>query len=518
MADVTRPNIVFIITDDTPPEGIGCYGAGDGLTPTIDKLAGEGTVFDQAYCTSSVCQPSRYSYLTGTYAGRCPDSVYRTQQPETQPYSVEFNVYVNEQTPSMGDIFQNAGYRTGISGKWHAGHHIDYEGPELLTIADLDSAETDIALKRYQQRLVDEVKRTGGYDFAGGMVWGNNDSGPRKALCSHHIEWSMQAVCDFLDTCSADQPFLLHYASTCYHGPNAAEALDYDPRYTPGGRVDAVPDCIPSRESIRTRLSDAGLEINHHNVSMMWIDDQVAAIVNKLRQRDLLDNTIIVFCCDHGVEPGKSTCYERGIRIPMLMWKPGLIPQGNRVAAGVQNVDMMPTLLDLAGETADAPFDGRSVVPLVNGEKESVRDELFFENGYFRAVRTDTHKYIALRYPAHLLAAMRQGEFSEAPNHLNRRKQVHAQIAIEHYPCYFDADQLYDLENDPGEQRNLAADSRYAEVLADMKQHLAGYLETFDHPYDLEDTAFLKSEAFKELAERTRAIGTGYISWWNGGH
>jgi len=112
------------------------------------------------------------------------------------------------------------------------------------------------------------------------------------------------------------------------------------------------------------------------------------------------------------------------------------------------------------------------------------------------------------------LDAMGAGELKEAPNHINQRLQGQMNVAIECYPAYFDPDQLFDVEADPDEQHNLANDPAYADVLDSMKRRLQRYLDTFDHPFDLEVPAFMLSDRYRELCDETRKIGTEYLAWW----
>jgi arylsulfatase A-like enzyme len=185
------------------------------------------------------------------------------------------------------------------------------------------------------------------------------------------------------------------------------------------------------------------------------------------------------------------------------------------------NIDLAPTLFDIAGAPAHTSevADGVSWLPLLKGQacgtrNWSDRQDLFFEFGYTRAVLWGKWKYIALRFPQHLIDAMASGELVEAPNHVNQRLQGQMNIAMEFYPSYFDPDQLYDLERDPDELHNLATDPAYAAVLATMKERLQRYLGTFDHPFALTVPDFMLTERYRELCDATRRIGTDHLSWW----
>ena len=511
-----RPNIVCIMPDDTDFVWLHCYG-GRTPTPNIDRIAEEGTRFDQMYCSASACTPSRYTYLTGHYAGRCPDPHFLAENPPDEPYSVAWNTVLNETMPSLAQTLRAHGYRTGIAGKWHVGRpRRELDLPELHEDDDPDDPEVDAKLHLYQARLQEEVRTSGGFDYAASIVWGNNESFPVARLREHNLEWITQGALDFLDSCSPDEPFFLYVTPTAFHGPPHDGSYLQDPRYTQGGKLDHPVGGHPPREAMRARLAERGLPFNHDTVGITWIDDQVGVILRKLEQMGVAENTVVIFKVDHNTEPGKATCHQHGIHIPLIMRWPGVIQAGTTCEARVQNIDFVPTVLEIAGiePPASMPLDGKSWVPLLRGEKARLHEDLFFEFGYARAVLAGRWKYIALRYPQRLLDAMAAGELKEAPNHINQRLQGQMNVAIETYPAYFDPDQLFDLDDDPEERHNLADDPAHADVLAMMQRRLQVYLDTFEHPFDLAVPDFLRSERYRALCGETRKIGTGYLSWW----
>jgi arylsulfatase A-like enzyme len=267
---------------------------------------------------------------------------------------------------------------------------------------------------------------------------------------------------------------------------------------------------------MKRRLEERGLPYNHDTVGITWIDDQVGAILRKLNQMGVAENTIVIFKVDHNTETGKGTCHQKGIRIPMVMKWPGVIEPASVCTSRVQNIDFVPTVFEIAGAAPPdgMHLDGTDWMPLLTGEVDQIHEDLFFEFGYTRAVLWGKWKYIALRYPQRLIDAMQSGELDEAPNHTDQRLQGQMNVAIETYPAYFDPDQLFDLERDPAEFHNLAEDPVYADVLREMKSRLQTYLDTFKHPFDLEVPDFMRSERYRELCEATRRIGTDHLSWW----
>ncbi len=514
------PNIVWIMADDCDFRWLSCYG-GQTHTPAIDRIAAEGMRFEQMYCSSAACTPSRYAYHTGQYAGRCADAHFRQSNPLDDIYNVEWNTFINETTFTISEgLSDYRGYRTGVVGKWHAGRDRTLlDLPVLNPDADPDDPAVDERLRRYQATLCAEVKHSGGFEYAASIVWGDIESFPVKRLRRHNLEWITKGALDFLNV-RDERPFFLHIAPTTIHGPAHDESHQMDIRYTQGGLRDDLAGLLPPRAGMRERLAAQGAPYNHYTVGVAWLDDLVAAILGKLDTMGESTDTLVIFSVDHNTEPGKGTCQHRGVRIPLVIRWPAMIQPGRVCRAQVQNVDLAATLFEAASVTPpEGPrLDGASWLPLFTGEKNAVRDDMFFEFGYARAVQAGRWRYIALRYPQHLLDAMENGALNEAPNHTNQRLQSQMCIAAETYPAYFDPDQLFDSESDPDESHNLAGDPAYADILADMKRRLQRYLNTFEHPYSLEIPAFMRSERYKALCEATRKIGTGHIGWWGKAH
>jgi len=226
-------------------------------------------------------------------------------------------------------------------------------------------------------------------------------------------------------------------------------------------------------------------------------------------------NTIVIFMADHNIEPGKATCYEKGSRVPFIIRWPEQIQPGRVSDALVQSVDILPTLMQLAGAPLpqDGTFDGKSMAPVLSEESDSIHDYIYTESGYARAVTDGHFKYIAVRYPDAVVQQMENGTMQYAPNHLNTFKQSHSHIAMQHFPHYFDQDQLYDLKNDPYEQNNLADKPDYAGELDRLKKALQEKLNTFSHPFDLAPVPFMQTDEYERMAQNTRDIGTDFIAW-----
>jgi arylsulfatase A-like enzyme len=511
-----KPSIICFIMDDSDFGFFGCYG-GDGLTPNLDNLASEGVRFTGAFCSSAACTPSRYSLLTGRYAGRCSHTDFLEENPRSDICCITWNTFLDDSVPTVVSLLSSRGYYTGMAGKWHLSPPLtSRELPAFDPGEEPDNPDAGKRLATHQKVIADAVRRIGGFDYAAGVLWENGEQLPLKKLRHHHLEWITRGALDFLDTCPEDRPFFLYFATTAVHGPSLTRSIGSDPANTPAGRQERHLDAHPPRRSIRERLENAGRPFSHRHAGMVWVDDQVGALTRKLREMGRDRDTLILILADHNTEPGKCSCYDKGVRIPMILRWPARVSPGRIVDTPVQVVDIFSTLLDAAEVKVpeDLRVDGRSFLAAAVGAQVPARSDLYFEYGYTRAVRTERYKYVAFRYPVNLIHAMKCGILEEAPNHLNMPSQGQPYITMKYFPAYFEPDQLYDLEKDPYEQNNLAGDPGYAYILAEMKERLRRYLKSMDHPFDLDVPAFMRSPDYRALTERTRRKGTGWIGWW----
>jgi len=499
-----RPNVLFIIADDQELDSFG-FIRKKALTPNIDRLAAEGVYFSRAYASSSVCTPSRYTCLTGRYASRSQVKKFtRGISPEGQTW-VHWNADLAQAEGNIAKVLQQNGYVTGVVGKLHGfelpGHH-----RSINRHADPHDPEVVRILKEDQQRFARELKQHG-FDYAAHLHRGNLGSGRSipLPLCQHAPEWTAKAALRFMEQ-NRDRPFYLYYATTLLHGPDPLRSLKSDPRTSEAGYLQEVPAVQPSRESVLKRVKQAG--IPERLAPATWHDDNIGALLNKLDELGIADDTLVIYFNDHGVEGGKGTLYEGGIRTPMIM-RYGRKIKARQCAALVQNTDIVPTILSACGVHAppDLNMDGINLMPLLRGATQHTRDSLYCEIGHTRALVTNKHKYLAFRVPpnrrisqADNLKAMR----AAAQNNLSKKNglSINPQGRITHihrFPGgdgtelgnglkhyrrhYFDADQLYDLERDPKESSNLAGDPAHEALLKEMRSQLTRHLEGVPGPF-----------------------------------
>jgi arylsulfatase A-like enzyme len=493
-----RPNILFIITDD---QGLDTFGFINkkALTPNIDRLAAEGVYFSRAYASSSVCTPSRYTCLTGRYASRSKDESFLNNISSEGQTSVHWNTDLVVDETNVARTLKNAGYATGVVGKLH-GFSLSGHSKILNKQSDPRDPQVIKALREDQKIFAEDLKEHG-FDFAERL--NRNNLGSTKALpdelCKHSPEWVTEGALKFIEQ-NKDRPFYLYFATTLLHGPSPLESLKSDPRITEAGYLDEPPKVQPSRASVLKRVEEAGL--SESMAPATWLDDSIGAMLNKLDELGIAEDTLIIYFNDHGHEGSKGALYEGGVRTPTIIRWPGKVKHGQSKEL-IENIDFVPTILSAAGAKAeDMVTDGMDLSDLLTKGKSLSRDSLLCEIGNTRAVVTERWKYIAFRIPPSVDKPLEERKriveeyLAKNPARLKQVQQVNPQYRITHInrqpggdgtelgqglkyyaKHYFDADQLYNLENDPGEQKNLAKDPGYKDVLEEMKAKLKKHLE-----------------------------------------
>lgn len=483
-----RPNLILFLIDDQDFESIAAYG-GKTWTPNLDRMAREGMRFTRAYVSSTVCTPSRYTWLTGRYAGASTSRVYEDACGASNRQGFpSFNVALERDRMNVGHLLREAGYATGFVGKFHVGSPLDFPefygddglrpiakdakpGPETSALF----AHNEQVMRRYIERL--------------GFSWAKHiyPENLRPPYAHHNPEWTTAAALEFIEA-NKDGPFYLHCCSTLLHGPDASWRRSMDhPRVSGAGELKtAMPGMTPRGELLEA-IAEQGFDPDQGGVAgEAWIDDALGAVLNKLRQLGIERNTLVVFAPDHGSNAKASLFSQDGTCIPMIAWWPGRIPGGQVCDELVQNIDWAPTAYDLAGVTppAGCRVDGRSLAPLFGtGATDGWRNHLYFEMGYARAVTTKDWKYITVRYPAEDIAAIQRA----TPDRLPRLMAYIGRTGIgtrgAQRPGFWDADQLYDLQADPGELSNLAADPKYADRLQSLRESLTASIRSVGRPF-----------------------------------
>ncbi|HEC41576.1 MAG TPA: DUF229 domain-containing protein [Bacteroides sp.] len=521
-----KPNVILIMTDDqssiVPTTEDAEYNFSDGNamgvqsrpfgfngdsevhTPIIDDLARNGMIFTRAYVSSSVCSPSRYTTLTGRYAGRCEGQRFSELFPRGEMTRVENNTELEESRENLPRLLQKAGYRTGFVGKSHViDHHVlnnskDWDKLGLKSYdseADPKDPQVSKIMEHNHKYWADRITEFG-FDYANGVYAANLRELYNDSLNIHNLEWKNKAALDFIDE-AGDEPFFLYYSEMVPHGPapwirkdgKYVYGLDSNPHFTGKGYVEDDFKNMPNREQIKKEVIAAGKDPDH--AWLAWFDQAVGSVIEKLKEKGILENTLIIITSDHGnYNYGKSTIYEGGIKIPLMMYWEAGIDAGSTYDELVQNIDFTPTFLELAGVNLSTvkELDGVSLKETLQGKQKPVHDYLFFELGFARGVMTKDLKYITVRYNEKLKQQVEEGVvFTGWNNHKykqpyyirNSHLGYHAALLNEHY---FEANQLFDLKNDSKENSNIAAAN--PGKVKEMKKLLVKSLKTFPgRPY-----------------------------------
>ncbi len=472
------PHILLITADQMRADAMGCAGNAAMLTPQLDRLAREGTLCERAYCVNPVCTPSRAALLTGRYP-HC-----------TGAWNI--GVAVKEDEVTLGDHLRPLGYRCVGNGKMH---FRPQRTPDLKGWGqDEDPARRDRPRQRDGTYYgFDEVHNTednmvGEYlDWlrATAPEWGKNPHGNRPdgqttELGSilppelHQTHWVGERSVETIRRHDPARPLFMWTSFVDPHHPwNAparyvdmyrGRALPAPPRRA--GELDARPAHLRRQEG-RGYWPGGGEEHKHtaaeiqnirrnYYAMVTFIDEEVGRLRAALEARGMWENTLVVFTADHGELLGDHGLLYKGpwlyeclMRVPMILRGPG-VPAGRRCDALMENADVLPTLLDLAGQAVPYGVQGRSLRPVLAGQAATMRDSAICSyNCHDRGINLK-----ALRTARYKLCVFAGETFGE----------------------------LYDLERDPQELENRWADPAYAAVRAELHAQLAHRLMHDEDP------------------------------------
>ena len=348
-----KPNIIFIMTDDqsavVPLDSekriqsrpFGFNGDKEAHTPIIDDLAKNGMIFNSAYVSSSVCVPSRYTMLTGRYAGRSEGPAFMRMHPDGVMTRVENNTEIEKDKSNLPRLLQEEGYKTGFVGKSHIVEHNivnnknNWEKNGFQTYAkNADPNDPAVSKKMFEnhQKWTEVIKEYG-FDYANAFYAGNLREQYNDSLNVHNVEWKNKAALEFIDE-NKNDPFFLYYSETVPHGPapynmkngKYFRGLDSNPKFTGQGLIDADYSYLPTREEIKEEIKNLDKKVAH--AWLRWFDHAVGAVVDKLKAEGIYENTIIIITSDHGnYNGGKTSLYESGTKVPLMMhWPNGIKP------------------------------------------------------------------------------------------------------------------------------------------------------------------------------------------------
>ncbi|MGX5820711.1 arylsulfatase [Chitinophaga lutea] len=344
-----RPNIILIMADDLGYGDLGCYGQQRIRTPHIDALAREGTRYTRYYAGNAVCAPSREALLTGKHTGHTAiRGNFLTDQQEDPPMPP---------ATTIASLLQQAGYHTGLVGKWGLGG--EAHGPEKQGFG-------------YSYGYLDQIQA---HNYFPPFLYENGRKQPlpenadgKTGVYSHHR--FVEKTFGFLDQQSAGRPFFLYLPYTLPHGKHV------------------IPD--------NSAYPDTAWPEQFRNYAAMisLLDADVGRIMEWLKARRLDQNTLVIFTSDNGANPGfakffrsngdwrghKTNLYEGGIRVPLILRQPGVIPAGHTSDETIAAWDLLPTLCKVAGVPAPAGIDGVPFLPSAQARQRDLYWEYYTYN------------------------------------------------------------------------------------------------------------------------------------------
>ena len=488
VAGAERPNIIMFLIDDQNPSSIATFG-GATYTPNLDRMAEEGMKFTRAYVSSSVCTPSRYSFLTGRFAGNSYSKLYTDAVGGLGNQGLpNFNVALERDKMNVGNVLREAGYTTGFVGKFHLTSKPDfpefYKGKNKWIDIPKDASPGPEATAQFQHNEL-WMRR---YLKTLGFSWAKNvyPENVRSPYSSHNAEWTTDAALEFIEE-HKDGPFYLHVCSTLLHGPDKSwrKSMDH-PLVTGEGEIHRLPEVMTPREELLKTVAEKGFDPESHVAGEAWIDDSVGAILRKLKELGIDENTLVIFAPDHGRDGKASVFSHGGCQVPMIIRWPNGIPAGQVCDELVQNIDLVPTFFDLGEVEKPQAYriDGRSLTPLFQtGVAQNWRDHLYLEMGTARATVTKDWSYIAVRHTKEQIAAIQKARPEYLPRTMSYIGRLGIGVRGADHPGFFDEDQLYDLNRDPKEMRNLAYDANRSTRLKELRYLMQQDLEAIGRPF-----------------------------------
>jgi len=440
-----RPNVVFILTDDQRWDQMSCAGHPFLTTPNLDRIAAEGAMFEKMFVTTSLCSPSRASFLSGLYA-------------HTHGVVNNFTDYPSRLT-SFPMRLQEEGYETAYIGKWHMGEKSDKKRPGFdywVSHAGQGKYFDNTWNLNGTRRVVKGYYTTVVTDLADQWLRKGRSGGGRPfcLILGHKAphtpftpEPKYEKLLDEMPVAYPASAFALEGKPDWVRQRIATWHGIYGPIY---GFREKFPDRRP--ESVREFARFA----RSYSATIKSVDDSVGRVYRALKDIGELDNTLLIYAGDNGMFLGehgmtdKRTMHEESIRVPLLVRFPKLVKPGTRVTKMALNVDVAPSVLEICGARPLKNVHGMSWKRLVAGDQSGWRASWFYEYNYekqfpytpnVRGVRTDEWKYV--HYP-------------------------HGDGGGDRHKA-----ELYNLKSDPGEARNLIDEAAHRDVVERLKKELA---------------------------------------------
>jgi len=461
------PNIVWIIMDDCRADAVGCYGQPWVKTPHMDALAASGIRFESAIVQNPVCVPSRRSMKTGRYAYEIGPVGMGRPPAQRGRYINADQMQRLDQSPTLLDRFAQAGIYPVNVGKIHGFERSWDNRGDAPVLFDVAGISTSYSKQLFGYRLSEilDVPRV----FTPTHKWqigGVLDIKPEDTET-----WRLgDMAVETLEQLSAEEaPFFLRVS---FRAPHVAcyvpKAYFIDPATIklPLPTQEQL-DSKPRFEREQLRIYAGGLELAQDQINLArgtyygmvsLVDVQVGRLVAKLKEKGLLDNTLIALNSDQGFQLGehgmwkKRMFYEQNVRVPMILSCPSLLPSGKVIDEPIEMVDFLPTLMDLTGVDVPSGSRGRSLMPLIEGKVKTWRRrkacfcEIDHSQSMYDELRQGTGRRVMVRTKAWKLIFFMDDRVVDKDG------------------------ALYDLKNDPGETINHYRDPACSGVIKELEQ------------------------------------------------
>ena len=469
---MTRPNLLYIFTDQQRADTLACYGNHQIETPALNGLADDSFVFENAYVSQPVCSPARATMLTGLW-------------PHTAGVP-SCNVPLDCDKPTIAEMLP-AEYDTAFMGKWHLGDEIFPQHGFKTWVGTEDQyrrgySETDRLAEvcDYHHFLVDKG-HTPDIELLGQRVFSRHYAASLPEECTK--AWYLgERAADYIKN-QGDEPFAMCVSYLEPHPPHTGPLNDYyDPDSLPTGS--AFMEQPPFDAPLLVRLMAAfymqsenyGLDLRTEAgwralMARYWgnvtlVDRSVGRILKALEESGKADDTIVVFTSDHGELMGdhgilgKTLMYEESIKVPMLLRAPMLDHASRRIGGRFSHIDLVPTLMELLGLERPGRLQGRSRVPVLQGHENLDNDDVFVEwSGE----------------DGHARAGLGEAEPNQSMVHQNRTIVTSEGWKLNLYGK--GQGELYDLNSDPCELENLYHRSEQAGRIGDLTQRIRAWQE-----------------------------------------
>jgi N-sulfoglucosamine sulfohydrolase len=435
-----RPNILFITADDLNYNSLGVTGCNiKGITPNLDKLASEGIRFVHSHVTIAVCQPSRSVLMTGRYPHRNG--------------ALGFDP-IDENVPTLPEQLAKVNYLNGIIGKE------DHLTPR-------HKFAWDVYIRTYNEE---------------------NGMGRSPQACYKHTK-------DFFERAKKEKrPFFLMANS---HDPHRPFAGSEQERQTFGYNTKVTKQYTPEEVEVPGFLPDLPLirqEIAEYYSSVHRLDETVGEIFRALKETGQEDNTLVMFLSDNGMAfpYAKTNCYLNSTRTPWLVRWPGIVRPGQtNDRQFISSIDFMPTILEAAGLPKVEGMDGRSFMPLLNGDEQDRRENVFtvfnrtFDKSEFpmRCIQNRKFGYIYNAWSDQQTIFKNESQSGLTFKTMQKAAQVDEEIEerINFYQ-YRVREELYDFEHDPDALNNLIDVPEYAESIEIMRKEMLEFMLSVNDP------------------------------------